>query len=373
MKIVIRTLNLILMLTAVLSCSDEKKTVSRGFHMGFTPFPYDISLDAVNFTYQKIAEDGDIINHHFDNGVPWPEALEGSAFNDNVINDWNYRKDHTPQSHKIYLSVSALNINRNGLALYRGGQDDMALPSPWDTYEFNDPSVKTAYLNYCKRAIDFFEPDYFNMSVEANLLYVNNPLLWEDYLELHTYVYEKLKSDYPSLPIFSSISCAPLLDGYFTGSDWQDQRLHAQQIIDKSDFFGISFYPYMSELLGAPYPANSFDQLFSLTSKPIVIAETGYPAESFSMDTGNGKVTITSDPEKQAAYLDDLLTHCDHHDVKFVINFVVRDYDQLWTKIGAHEDLTIAWRDTGLYDENGSSRKGLLVWRKFFTRRYQDN
>jgi hypothetical protein len=373
MKIVIRTLNLILVLVAVVSCHDEKKALTRSFRMGFTPFPYDISQEAVDFTYQKIAEEADIINHHFDNGVPWPEALAGTDFNENVMNDWNYRKLHTPESHKIYLSVTPLNIDRNGLALYRGDQDDMALPSPWDTYDFDHPSVKTAYLNYCKRAIDFFTPDYFNMCVEANLLYVNNPSVWQDYMNLHAYIYENLKSSYPGLPIFSSISGAPLLDGYFTGNNWQDQRAHAQQIIEASDFFGISFYPYMSEFLGDPYPADSYDQLFSLTSKPVVIAETGYPAQSFSIDTGNGKVTITSDPEKQAAYLEDVLTHCSHHDVKFIVNFVVRDYDQLWAKIGANEDLTIAWRDTGLYDENGNTRRGLSVWRDFFTRRYQEN
>ena len=29
----------------------------RSFHLGFTPFPYDISLGAVNFTYERLAID----------------------------------------------------------------------------------------------------------------------------------------------------------------------------------------------------------------------------------------------------------------------------------------------------------------------------
>jgi len=41
------------------------------------------------------------------------------------------------------------------------------------------------------------------------------------------------------------------------------------------------------------------------------------------------------------------------------VNFVLRDYDALWQQIGGNEDLTIAWRDTGLYDEAGAARPAL--------------
>ena len=59
------------------SCSQEDELKTRPFRMGFTPFPYDLSLDAVEYTYEKLQSEADIINHHFDNGVPLPEALSG--------------------------------------------------------------------------------------------------------------------------------------------------------------------------------------------------------------------------------------------------------------------------------------------------------
>ncbi|MCU0515027.1 MAG: hypothetical protein MUE40_20925, partial [Anaerolineae bacterium] len=37
--------------------------------LGFTPFPYDVSLGAVGYTYRTIAANATIINQHFDNGV----------------------------------------------------------------------------------------------------------------------------------------------------------------------------------------------------------------------------------------------------------------------------------------------------------------
>jgi hypothetical protein len=333
--------------------------------MGFTPFPYDISIDAVNETYANIATNADIINHHFDNGVPWPEALSGDSFSDNIMNDWNYRKSKTPPGHKIYLSVAALNPNRDGLALYRGSSDDMELPSPWDTYTFNAAEIKTAYVNYCKRVIDFFAPDYFNMSIEANLLHFLAPAQWPEYVQFHEHVYETLKQAYPQLPVFCSITGAHLLEGYFDDNDASLQRLAALQLLEYSDLYALSFYPYMSKYLGNPYPSESFNDLFRISDKPVAIAETGYPAQSFTIDVTGITSTIESDPSKQKSYLQDLLESCNERKAVFVISFVVRDYDQLWEDIGANNDITIAWRDTGLLDESGQQRVSYSLWNNF--------
>jgi hypothetical protein len=351
-----------------ISCHEDKPKPSRSFYMGFTPFPFDLSLEAVESTYSNITTNGDIINHHFDNGVPWTEALNDNAFSDNVMNDWNFRKQHTPSTHRVYLSVSALNPDRNGLALYHGASDNLPLESPWNTYSFSSNEVKTAYLNYCKRIIDFFEPDYFNMSIEANLLHFLEPTKWTDYVQFHQYIYESLKSAYPSLPIFCSITGAHILEGYFDGSDVSLERLAALQILAYSDMFAISFYPYISKYLGNPYPKESFDELFKISSKPLAIAETGYPAQSFTMDTNNSQVTVESDEAKQDLFINDLLKSCNEHNATFVISFVVRDYDQLWEDLGSKNDITIAWRDSGLIDEQGRERESFATWKDYFAR-----
>jgi hypothetical protein len=233
--------------------------------------------------------------------------------------------------------------------------------------------VKTAYLNYCKRAIDFFEPDYFNMAIEANLLYVNNQLVWSDYLELHIYIYQELKSAYPDLPIFTSVVGAYLLEDFIEGNDHVQQKLAVLQLMDYSDYYGISFYPYLSAYLAKPYPENALEDLFSISTKPLAIAETGYVAQSFSINNGAGLTTIESDPIKQQKYISDLLTACENRQTKFVINYAIRDYDQLWVKIGSPTDINIAWRDSGLYDENGNPRPALTTWKEFLSKKYQPN
>lgn len=367
-KKVIKVVGILILSFAVFACDDDNNATSRSFYMGFTPFPYDISVEAVNFTYDAIAADADIINHHFDNGVPWTEAVANESFHTNIMNDWSYRKNSTPAGHKVYVSVAPLSVDRNGLANYRGEEDDMPLQTPWNIYQFDNDSVKTAYLNYCKRIIDFFNPDFFNMAIEANLLYYNAPDKWIAFLTFHEYIYDQLKITYPGLVIFSSVTGAHIMNGYLAGNDFAQQRLAALQIIDKSDLYAISFYPFLSNYLGNPYPENTFDELFTISDKPLAIAETGYPAQTFVAATDNGDVTIQSDPVKQNKFTGDLLEACTKYNAKFVINFVLRDYDLLWEKAGTQNDIAILWRDTGLYDESGNKRTAHASWKQYLSR-----
>jgi hypothetical protein len=356
---------------ASISCNKDDEVQSRSFRMGFTPFPYEISESAVSYVYTKLDAEADIINHHFDNGVPWPEALSGASFSQNILNDWNFRKIKTSAHHKVYVSVTPINFSRTGLAAYRGETDNLELPSPWNTYRFNDEQVKTAYLNYCKRTIDFFQPDYFGMSIEANLIHILKPELWADYLELHQYIYSQLKTAYPELPVFTSVVGAYLLHGFIDNNDHVTERLAVLQLLDYSDYYAISFYPYMSKHLGNPYPENTFDDLFNISGKPLVVAETGYVAQTFSMDLGSGLTTVESDQTKQQRFFSDLLAACDKRKAEFVIDFVIRDYDQLWAQIGSPTDLNIAWRDSGLYDENGNTRRAHSTWKEFFSKKLE--
>ena len=369
----IKTLTFALAAVLMLSgCNKDDEVESRNFRMGFTPFPYEISTEGVEYVYNKLETEADIINHHFDNGVPWTEALNGDAFDPKIVDDWNFRKSKTKPSHKTYVSVTPINFSRNGLAGYRGSEDNMPLPSPWDTYTFDNENVKIAYLNYCKRVIDFFQPDYFAMSIEANLLYVINPDRWGDYLELHEHIYQQLKSFYPELPIFTSVAGAPMLEGFLASNDHVQQRLAVMQLLQLSDYYAISFYPHLTSHLGNPLPENTFEDLFSLSPKPIIVAETGYTAETFSIDMGQGLFTIETDPVEQKKFVDDLLAASEKWKVRFVIYFTLRDYDQLWAQIGSPVDINIAWRDSGLYDEHGTPRPALNSWKEYFKRKVEE-
>jgi hypothetical protein len=361
---VIKLVVVVTLLVMVASCDKEQNQPTRSFYMGFTPMPYEVSLEGVDYIYNKISTHADIIDHHFDNGVPWVEAYEDKPFHENIINDWNFRKEKTPANQVVYVSVSALRTSRDSIAFYRGANDDMPLPKPWNKYKFSDEPVKTAYLNYCKRLITFFNPKFFNMNVEANLLYYFSPSQWSSFMEFHQFVYSELKKTYPELTIFSSVTGAHIMPGFFEGNDFVQQRLAVLQVVEYSDLYALSFYPYLSGYLGNPFPENTFDELFNISDKPLAIAETGYPAQTFGIKVNpTTEVSIISDPEKQNKYFNDLFKAAQKRKALFVINFVLRDYDPLWNSIGSKNDLTIAWRDTGLYDENAVERPSAISWK----------
>jgi hypothetical protein len=364
----LHTLVLALLVLALISCDKEPQLSTRTFYMGFTPFPYDQSLEAVNYTYERISADGDIVDHHFDNGVPWVEALANDEFHPNIINDWAFRKQRTPEGHKVYVSVAALSFDRNGIAKYRGESEDMPLPEPWNTYGFKNEEVKIAYLNYCKRLIEIFNPDYFNMNVEANLFYFFKPDLWSDFMSFQKYVYTNLKTEYPSLTVFSSVTGAHMLPGFIDGTDPVLQKLAVLQVLEYSDLYGLSFYPYLSSYLGNAYPENVFNSLLSVSDKPFAVAETGYTAQTFTINTSGADITVASDTDKQNKYMNDLLKACEERKAEFVINFVLRDYDSLWVDAGSRNDISIAWRDTGLIDETGKERAAFTTWKNFWKR-----
>jgi hypothetical protein len=343
--------------------------LSRSYYMGLTPFPYDIStLDAVEYVYGKIKTDADLMAHHFDNGIPWNEALNNTTYPSKVTDDWLFRKSRTPAGHKLYVAITPINSMRNGLApIWNSTGDNQPLTAPWDGYDFNHANVKTAYLNYCKSVIGYFNPDYIAVGVEVNLVKKQIPAQWDAYLELQSETYAALKVLYPDLPIFVTLTGIDLVEGY-SDANHTDQMAALAQIIDYTDYYAISLHPFFAEIPGGVLPPDMFERIFSLSSKPACITETSFPAEALTMTAYDPDIVLAGTREKQRHYFSFLLNKAQEHNLVFVVNFLVRDYDVLWSTpipggLGSPEDISKAWRDTGFYDGNGAARPALAEWK----------
>lgn len=342
---------------------------SRAFFMGFTPFPWDMTLEAVMDTGRFIVENGDIISHHLEQGVPWTEALDDKPFHPNMMKDWEGRRKLS-EGKKLFLSVTPLNEGRNSMELYRGEDEDMPIPDSFKDIAFNDAIVKKAYLNYCRRAVDCFQPDYFAVGIEVNELFHNSPQMWSPFVELHKHIYTELKKSHPDLPVLFTVSLHNL-----TNPSWEDRKEQQDEItklLEFTDIAGISYYPFMAGQ--SERPTEIFDWVKDFTDKPLAITETGFPAEDIVLKTYG--ITIPGSPEKQASYFETLLDRAGKDDYLFVIAFLYRDYDALFGKIFPElekRDLTMdifsVWRDCGMVDENGTERPALEVWKRYLSLR----
>lgn len=343
---------------------------TRSFYMGFTTFPYAVSQEAVDYTFTTIGREADLIAFSFDNGVPWVEALQGQPFHPILEAEWKASTAKIPKNHRRYVQVSPIALLRNGLALYRGAQGDMPLPSPWDKAKFDDPEVIKAYVYYCQRLIQVFEPDYLGIGIEVNLLMTNAPDLWDGFVRFHREVYQTLKAAYPDLTILTTFHGTSLIEGYLSEANHEDQMKALRDLIDYTDVFALSLYPYLTSAMTFRIPETLISDLVALApGKPLAISEMGYPAQDLILT--QTPLTMPSTPDKQNQWIQVALEAAQQYRFQFVVNYVLRDYDALWELVKDKGDLMVLWRDTGVFDEQGGERPALQTWRGYLKRPVQ--
>ncbi len=334
---------------------DEKV---RRFRMGFTGFPHDISLEAVAEAHKYCREFSDVIAHHIE-GVPWAEALASKPFPKKRMDDWEGKRRATPKGGKVYLAVSP---GRGDLRL---ADDSLPLPDELKGKPYDHPLVKKAYLDYCKRMVDFFQPDYLAIGIESNeLFYEAGPGVWRAYVSLHRHVYDALKEQNLRLPIFASFTVHNMLN--VKGEERRKRLESFLELMPYNDRVAVSYYPFIqggNTDVGAAlqWLEESFDKF----GKQYVFAETAEAADQLPLP-GFG-VVIGGTPEKQNAYLEQLARFAQTHKTDFVIWFLHRDYDAMWEKIkDSVPEAFKAWRDCGLLDEAGKRRPSHATWQQYF-------
>ncbi|MDQ8180645.1 hypothetical protein [Pelagicoccus sp. SDUM812005] len=395
----------------------------RSYYLGFSHTPYDSASDLAeikevdDWMWKRIADDSDIVNLQLDGGIPWPEALaddlEGDIppFSNDLLGYWEKLRREVPENHKRVVSFSPTGNPRSRLEGYWGyGRStafidddgfiiepvgdykettDAFLPFPWSKLRFNDDPVKTALVNYAKRVIRYFEPDYLVVGLEASESIPEDPVRFDEYIELQTHLYHALKEDPDTahIPLIVSVSSTSLMTDEFGVPfkfDQQPPNARKQQIeglrriLPITDILGISHYPHFGKFNAELIPSGMYQSLFELLEeldahdKPIAITESGYTADPFTIfDTH-----FSGSPEKQDLYMKHFLYEMEKssHPVEFIINYEIRDTDYTWLRQkeladrGEFNPVFLQFfqyfRDIGLYDGEGSSnRPAYATWK----------
>jgi len=360
--------SLLLPLTLLLSgCggsngADKTLQSTRSFAMGFTPWPYDATPEAVSDVYTKIGIHGDIIAHHLDSGIPWQEALDGTPYPDAVESEITARLANTPAGHRIYLAVSPFNGARDALAGYwNDAGTGQPLNPPWDGLDFNNTDVQTAYIHFAADLISRFKPAYFNFGIEASELALKNPARFARYLDFAAKVSAALKTTFPEVKLMISVALKS------PGSaDATTINTALPPLIEYVDIVGASVYPYIffnhaDKGDPANLPVDWLSQLQPLAgTKTIAVAETGWIAERLSIPAYG--VDVLATPADQKAFVQTLFVQAEALKAAFIIWFAIVDFDALWKGALGEDPVAQIWRDTGLYDGNISARPALGRW-----------
>ena len=342
----------------------EVDVQTRSFALGFTPWPYDATLEAINFVNDEIVSRGDIIAHHLDGGIPWQEALDETSLPAAVEDEINSRVANTPADKLVYLTVSPFNIARDNIAAYwNDSGTGQPLNPPWDDRDFDSAEVIQAYTNFAKHAIDRLNPKYFNLALEASELAINNAESFDKFVVFVEAVSASLRAEYPDLELMLSVA---MKSPGSTGANIINAQL--PRIVQYVDVVGVSIYPFaFFEHSGKGDPSNlPVDWLSQINTiaagKPLAITETGWIAERLTIS--NFTLDVAADENNQDAYLQVLFEAANNLEMQFVIWFSIVDYDALWNGVLGQDDVSRIWRDTGLYDENLSPRVGLARWQE---------
>jgi hypothetical protein len=331
----------------------------RSFRLGFTPDDLLSTPEVRKPIYETLSKHSDLVAFHLGHGVPWEEALHEQPFPapvEQYLAKWSRLKSRLGGDRAVYLAVTPLKLQRNGIAAYWGG--DEAGVSKWKGRALDDPETVLAYTRFCRRMIQTFKPDYFAYGVEGNMLAGASARKFEQFRVLAKRVYETLKAENPNLPIFLTFQ----IDVYHKRR--AEQRRVITELLPYSDFIAVSTYPYMEGYSPQTLPEDWFADVAAIDpGKPFAVAETGFIAEESYRNWLKGQAVEGSE-EAQAAYVRRLLRDANRQKARFVVWFFPQDLDEFW---GAQTNVAVkwfvkSWRDSGLVDGSGRERRGLKEW-----------
>jgi hypothetical protein len=348
------TAALALALLMVGAGNQEKK--GRPFAMGVNPFPYELSAEAIEATQLWILDNTDIVSVKLDEGVPWQEALENKNAYDPGFEGSLEWKGKFPKDKKVFLSMTPLNKDKNGMAGYRGAAENMPNPDPWNKKDLDDPLVAKSYLNFCREMIRRFKPDYFAYGIEVNNL-AKAPAKWKKFVPFAKDIYAALKKDYPQMPLILTLSTESVT---FDPEQSPAQKKAIKEILPFTDMIAVTALPYIKEQNPAKLPKDYFAQMAALApQKPFAIAETAFLAE----DVNFLGIERIGKPAWQQDYLKFCFDEGSKLNAKFIIWMLPRDCEALYKRIPAPiNEMLKLFKDTGLLDGEGKPRKSFELW-----------
>lgn len=345
----------------------EPRQARRGFAMGFSTFPHSLDGPGLVDAMARIRDDADLALVHEDGGVPWEEAATGAPFPAAWEQALDFYAASIEPGHRVLLAVTPLNGTRSGLALNRGDGPHEPLPPGWEGRSLGHPRVIRAFIAYCMRMVDRFQPDWLAFSVEANMLRSQSPEQWSGYAKLARRAYRALKRRHPDLPLMQTLQLEFFL------REPEDQARALRRILPYTDLMAISTYAFGNVSADADpraLPADYFDALLAVApDKPFAVAETAWPAEDIDAPYPGH---IAADPAWQARYVRWLLGQARRHDAEFVAWVFARDYDAAWEdafRLLPEAPTLRIWRDTGLFAGDGTPRQALRPWRRWLRKR----
>ena len=320
---------------------------------GFFPSPPEITLESVMGHYEDMGEYGDFVL--FQHPIPWKDFVESVAGESQKRTDIRNQMTLARQNrlNSIFI-VDAL----NGL----NWREFMELPAGWDA-NFANPNVRAAIKNYTLWVLREFHPQYLGLGSEVNTYLDAYPDDAKNYISLYNEVYALVKAEAPETQVFATFQWEDLNNlGVFStegrkayDTNWEQIKAFEPNL----DVWVISSYPFIIFSEGADIPTDYYTPLLEETSKPIAIAEGGFPSLEKNNFGGN--------EQSQVDYLNTINEQLGGERLSFWVYLLLNDFnlDSYAKEMGQnHRDLdTLSlFASLGLREFDGPPKPALEKW-----------
>jgi len=330
------------------SAATKEVAENSALKVSISPFPYDKTAEAVDTVNRIIQANANVYTVQLDNGIPWEAALAGKPFPKEVNETWERHKKAIGRK-TVYLAIAPLAEDRTSWAPSAAGEKT---PS-WAKDEKQASSeLKQAYARYVLKAVDYFHPEFLNIGVEAGDMATKKPGKWPAFEQLFSETENQVHAKFPGVKVGISFSLPLLMKS--------GVKERAQNLIDQSDYAGISFYPFMTEFYSKiggvrlPAPPDQWREPLNWLStnikKPIAICETAYSTQPVELP--KYKIKLEGDPNRQIDYVRDLAAIARRDHYLFTVFFLSVDYVPLLKQLPAGDGSAGMWAYTGFFDEH---------------------
>lgn len=324
---------------------------------GFFPSPPEVTLESVFTTFRAIGEHGDVVL--FQENIPWEDFVSEVDAESKKITDMKNAQSLALGNNldSIYVVDPLNGLNRREFA---------GLPKDWGAADFSTPQVRQAFLNFTLRVVREFHPRYLGLASEINTYADAFPADFSNFLSLYRETYAAIKTESPETLVFVTFQWEDLnnLGGFGEGrnphqTNWDQIEVFEPQL----DVWVISSYPFIAFPSAADIPANYYTPLLERTSKPLAVAEGGYPSHPVA--------SIAGEPQDQVDYLQAIHTQLGER-LDFWIYLLLSDfnldsYAHEMRRQGNSEDVeTLRFFSTvGLREKDGTPKPALTLWDSF--------
>jgi hypothetical protein len=324
---------------------------------GFFPSPPEVTTQSVIDTYTAIGRHGDVVL--LQQNIPWEAFTASPDTESQVITDIH---NQYILAHQNGLEVIFVVDPLNGL----NRREFQGLPPGWKA-SFANPDVRKAFTNFTLRILREFHPKFLGLASEINTYNDTHPDDFPNFLSLYKEVYALAKTEAPETQIFVTFQWEELnnlLSSVAQAAPYHVNWGQVEQFEPELDVWAISSYPFVIFQSGADIPLDYYTPLLKRTSKPIAVAEGGFPSKPVGAYPGS--------TQSQVDYLNAIHSQIGGNRLAFWIYLLINDfnlnsYAHILNSRGQSKDVNTLglFASVGLTQADRTPKPALAVWDSF--------